>query len=525
MSNDSKEKYSIDVADETTLASSNKFAAFLNQTKGDLSDYDSTDAALSSKIKLINEAIDEIGFTPYHWKLFFLNGMGYSVDSQLTYIQSCVAQYVRYQFKQHYPADSHAIYAGLLIGAVFWGFGADLIGRKIAFNSSLILSAIFAILCGTMGNYGTYCLFVALSAAASGGNLVLDTTVFLEFLPSAQQWLVTFMAAWWSFGIVLAYLSTWLFFSYDKFHCTSMADCPSESNRGWRYIWFVNGGFVLLVAILRLTVIKLEETPKFLVANGRDEEAVEVLHKIASKYNRTCSLTIEDLQQCGETTYNKEYVENPSFKESIKMMGKHIKTLFANKTMARSSTLLFVSWALLGISYPMYSNFLPQLLQSRGANTAAPTVAGSYRDSLISATASTGGPIIAGLALYLFPGLGRRGVMAIGALMTMGFFFGYTAVKTRPQNIALSSCVFVCINIYYSCLYAYSPEIMPSSARATGNSLAVACTRVMACIVPAIAYFANTSSAVPVWICGACVGIIGLCSIFMPFEPSRQKVA
>lgn len=45
--------------------------------------YDSTviDPVLARKMTLVNDAIDEIGMTPFQWKLFFLNGFGYAVDS------------------------------------------------------------------------------------------------------------------------------------------------------------------------------------------------------------------------------------------------------------------------------------------------------------------------------------------------------------------------------------------------------------------------------------------------------------
>ena len=39
------------------------------------------DPVLARKMALINEAIEEIGMTPFQWKLFFLNGFGYAVDS------------------------------------------------------------------------------------------------------------------------------------------------------------------------------------------------------------------------------------------------------------------------------------------------------------------------------------------------------------------------------------------------------------------------------------------------------------
>lgn len=39
------------------------------------------DPVLAKKLTLINTAIDKIGMTPFQWKLFFLNGFGYTVDS------------------------------------------------------------------------------------------------------------------------------------------------------------------------------------------------------------------------------------------------------------------------------------------------------------------------------------------------------------------------------------------------------------------------------------------------------------
>lgn len=45
--------------------------------KADLLDLESVDPVLNAKMKLVNDAIDEIGFTGYHAKLFVLNGFGY----------------------------------------------------------------------------------------------------------------------------------------------------------------------------------------------------------------------------------------------------------------------------------------------------------------------------------------------------------------------------------------------------------------------------------------------------------------
>lgn len=108
-------------------------------------------------------------------------------------------------------AGQLALYIGLLAGALFWGISADIIGRKWAFNLSLLITAIFAIVAGAAPNYASWCTFNALLAFGSGGNLVLDTTVFLEYLPHDHTYMVTLMAAWWGVGQTLPGLIAWGF--------------------------------------------------------------------------------------------------------------------------------------------------------------------------------------------------------------------------------------------------------------------------------------------------------------------------
>ena len=75
------------------------------------------------------QAIDEIGWTNYHWKLFVLNGFGYAVDSLLTLLQSIVQPQADLEFNPAFKKGlTIALYVGLLVGAIFWGLTADMIG-------------------------------------------------------------------------------------------------------------------------------------------------------------------------------------------------------------------------------------------------------------------------------------------------------------------------------------------------------------------------------------------------------------
>ncbi|CAF5148330.1 unnamed protein product [Rotaria magnacalcarata] len=88
--------------------------------------------ALMLKIKCVNNAIDEIGFTRYHLKLFFLNGFGYAVDSLLILLNSLTQPQITLQYQPIITtAQTISVGIGLLVGALFWGIGADVSYFKI----------------------------------------------------------------------------------------------------------------------------------------------------------------------------------------------------------------------------------------------------------------------------------------------------------------------------------------------------------------------------------------------------------
>lgn len=152
--------------------------------------FDSTgvDPVLTKKMALVNAAIDEIGMTPWHWNLFFLNGFGYAVDSVSpstgkcdchlpTYLQTlivcqAIAQpaVTREYGSPNPPLAGVALASqiGLLVGAALWGFSADVIGRKLAFNTSLLSCAIFVVIAGAMPSY------ISFSAMSVSNTLIAE---------------------------------------------------------------------------------------------------------------------------------------------------------------------------------------------------------------------------------------------------------------------------------------------------------------------------------------------------------------
>lgn len=144
-----------------------------------------------------------------------------------------------------------------------------------------------------------------------------------------------------------------------------------------------------------------------------------------------------------------------------------------------------------------------------------------WRNYTLTNISGIPGPILAGYMCNTK--LGRKYTMVIGALITMAFFFSYTAVKTSVQDLVFTCFIAFCINIYYGTLYAYTPEVLPSAHRGTGNSIAVACNRVMGIISAVVATEANTATAAPIYVCAALfVAMAGVSAAF-PFEPYGHR--
>ncbi|KAK4207826.1 hypothetical protein QBC37DRAFT_444253 [Rhypophila decipiens] len=477
------------------------------------------DPVLEKKMSLVNDAIDEIGWTRYHTKLFFLNGFGYSVDSLVLLLQSVIATQAFMEFGEVGFANALtiAVYVGMLVGALFWGTTADIIGRRLAFNTSLAICSVAAAISAAMPNWPSLALFISLIGFGAGGNLILDTTVFLEYLPGKKQWVLTLMAMWWGFGQAITGFIGWGFLVPAKWNCASASNCGWRDNMGWRYVMITSGALVGVMSLLRITVIRLNETPKWLVANGRDADVIAILHKIAAKYNRTCSLTIDQLEACGViagTTHNKRRLP---LGESLV----HIRGLFATRKLALSTSLIWLSWAMMGLAYPLFYVFLPNYLASRGA-TSNLSPSEVWRNYTLTNISSIFGPVLAAVMCNIRL-LGRKFTMTIGAFMTATFFFAYASVHTPAQDVGFSCAIGFCLNVYYGVLYAYTAEVLPSAHRATGDGVGVGFNRIMGIISAVIAAVADTSTTAPIFVCGALLVAIGVVSAVLPFEPYGHR--
>lgn len=86
--------------------------------------------AFYAKVGVLNKAIAEIGMGRYQWELFITAGFGWMADNlwlqAIAIVMPAVAnEWIGYP---HVRMATLALYAGLIVGAFFWGMSADVVG-------------------------------------------------------------------------------------------------------------------------------------------------------------------------------------------------------------------------------------------------------------------------------------------------------------------------------------------------------------------------------------------------------------
>ncbi|KAF9126914.1 hypothetical protein BGW39_006243 [Mortierella sp. 14UC] len=172
---------------------------------------------------------------------------------------------------------SSSMFVGMMFGAMFWGTLSDIYGRKQAFNFTLIVTTVFGIGASFATNYWLLCLLILGLGFGVGGNMPVDGALFLEFTPKKNQYLLTFLSIFFSFGAVAT--SIFGYILLPRYSCETPVEGGCQG-KGWRYMLLATGGLTLSMVVGRVILFRLEESPKYLLNHNRHQEAAVVLCRI-----------------------------------------------------------------------------------------------------------------------------------------------------------------------------------------------------------------------------------------------------
>jgi sugar porter (SP) family MFS transporter len=187
---------------------------------------------------------------------------------------------------------------GCLIGALFTGTFTEKFGRKNVMIATSVLYIISALGCALAESASMLIIFRILSGLAVGGTSVVAPMYISEIAPAQNRGrLVSFNQFAITIGIVLAYIFDYFLIGFG--------------NNAWRYMLVVPAVFGVVFLIFLLA--KFPESPRWLLAHGRKEEAIKVLTSIGGT-----SLVNEELPEMESTLLVEQKKEKMSFSELFK---------------------------------------------------------------------------------------------------------------------------------------------------------------------------------------------------------------
>ncbi|KAK1225640.1 hypothetical protein PQX77_011397 [Marasmius sp. AFHP31] len=456
-------------------------------------------AVYEAKSRLINEHMQsEVGFGRYQLQLFILTGLGWAADNIWLQGVAIILPQVKNELNpSRVEYATLALYVGLILGASVWGILADLIGRRLSFNITLFIAGVFGVAAGAAHDFTTLCALIACCGFGIGGNLPVDGAIFLEHVPRSHQWMLTLLSAWWAIGQLFASLIAWPLIS--NFSCASAEGCVKADNQGWRYTFYTLGGTTLLMWVMRYLVFDLQESSKYLIAKGQDEEALKVLEHIARKNGREITLTLDRLravagEQAGVADPEAKLTTLQLIKNSFSSFDlSHVTPLFSSKRLAINTSITIALWGLIGLAYPLFNGFITLYLSTQVTDSATSTDQ-TYRDYAIISIMGVPGSIVACLVVDFtrknqgskFALGGRKMTMAVATALTGVFLFLFTTSKTHAAVLGFSCASGFTQNAMYGVLYAYTPEVFPAPHRGTGDAICSAFNRITGILAPVI---------------------------------------
>ncbi|KAK3168405.1 hypothetical protein OEA41_004852 [Lepraria neglecta] len=497
------------------------------------------DTSYDRKSKVINKAIMDIGMGWYQWQLFVLCGFGWLADNLVLQVVALTLPSLTSEFgptSTQVRYTTCSIFVGLCVGASFWGIASDIIGRRLAFNTTLFLAGVFGLAVGGGPSWIGVCGLYAALGVGVGGNLPVDGALFLEFLPQASQSLLTLLSVWWPVGQLIGSLIAWGFlinYACDPtlLSCNVTAPgeacCHKDQNMGWRYLNIVTGAIIFLMFIARFFFFHLFESPKYLLSRGRQAEAVATVHGIAYKNKRKTWLSEEILNAVGgdpEVVSDVKLSTIDIIKRFLsKFSGDRIGPLFATKRIGTMTSLVWFCWATIGMGYPLFNAFLPQYLQNAGKDVPPTPNNIVYRNYAITSIVGVPGSFIAAYTVDV-KYIGRKYTIAVSTLVTGILLFLFTLSSEPNYQLTFSSLEAFFQNIMYGVLYAYTPEVFPAPNRGTGTGIASCLNRITGLCAPIVAVHAgNVNPNAPVYASGALIIAAFLAMCLFPIETRGKQ--
>jgi MFS family permease len=172
-------------------------------------------------------------------------------------------------------ALSHTAYVtGLVIGALFFGWATDRLGRKRLFFTTLLVYLMFTTLTGLCWNIESLALFRFLAGTGIGGEYAAINSAIQELIPARFRGRTDLLISgtFWIGAAIGALVLTVL-----------LNPTIINPELGWRFAFLIGAPLALIVLFIRR---RIPESPRWLMTHGRVNEAEAIVSSIEEKFNQ-----------------------------------------------------------------------------------------------------------------------------------------------------------------------------------------------------------------------------------------------
>ncbi len=390
------------------------------------------------------DRLDRLPFTPLHRRLLGVSGVGWALDAMDVGLISFIMAALAKQWSLSTGTLSligSVGFVGMALGASIGGTLADRMGRRLVFAGTLFIYGIATGAAALSWSVASLLVFRFLIGLGLGAELPVASTLVSEFAPARIRGrVVVLLEAFWALGWILAALiGTFVI---------------PLSEDGWRWAFVLGAVPAAWSAVVRRTV---PESVRFLERQGRGEEAEDIVRRFEAAAG----------------------VESPAHSAEVPPAADEARVGLAGlwrPAVRRPTVALWLAW--FGINFAYYGAFiwLPTLLVERGFSLVR-----SFEFTLWMTLAQLPGYAV---SAWLIERWGRR--------PTLAAFLAGSAVAAVLFAIAESHAAILGAGMLLSffnlgawgALYAATPEVYPTTLRATGAGWAAGFGRIASILAP-----------------------------------------
>jgi len=166
-----------------------------------------------------------------------------------------------------------AYLAGAVLGALFFGWLTDRLGRKKLFFVTLTVYLLATAATATSWNIASFALFRFLTGAGIGGEYAAINSTIQELIPArVRGWSDLCINGSFWVGAAMGALGSLVLLDPNVI----------DPDRGWRFAFLIGASLALVIFFMRMWI---PESPRWLMTHGRAEEARRVIEGIEAHFD------------------------------------------------------------------------------------------------------------------------------------------------------------------------------------------------------------------------------------------------